>query len=79
MVIEMRVTKMTSKGQVTIPKKVRERLGVKPGDRLEFKEFKGKYIVEKKIEKSPFDKYVGYLKRKRGLDVDHIIEELRGK
>jgi AbrB family looped-hinge helix DNA binding protein len=28
--------KVTSKGQVTIPKKVRERLGVEPGDHLRF-------------------------------------------
>ncbi len=27
---------VTSKGQVTIPKKVRERLGLRPGDELEF-------------------------------------------
>lgn len=29
-------TTVTSKGQVTIPKRVREFLGVKPGDRLDF-------------------------------------------
>jgi AbrB family looped-hinge helix DNA binding protein len=30
------LAKITSKGQITIPKEVRERLGVKPGDSLEF-------------------------------------------
>lgn len=29
-------TSMTSKGQVTVPKPVRERLGLKAGDRVEF-------------------------------------------
>lgn len=28
--------RITSKGQVTIPKKIRERFGVKPGDIVEF-------------------------------------------
>lgn len=75
----MSAAKITSKRQITIPKKISEKLGVGPGDRLEFREFKGKYIIEKKVEKSPFDKYIGYLKKKRGLKTDQIIEELRGK
>ncbi|HUP00205.1 MAG TPA: AbrB/MazE/SpoVT family DNA-binding domain-containing protein [Gemmatimonadota bacterium] len=32
----MAVVKVTSKGQVTIPKSVRERLGVRSGDYLRF-------------------------------------------
>lgn len=30
--------KMTSKGQITLPAKLRTRLGVKPGDRIDFVE-----------------------------------------
>lgn len=32
----MVLARITSKGQITIPKEVRERLGVEPGDSLEF-------------------------------------------
>jgi AbrB family looped-hinge helix DNA binding protein len=73
------VTKITSKGQITIPQKVRKRLGVGPGDKVEFKELNGKFVVEKKVEYSPFDKYVGYLKKKRGREPDAIVEKLRGR
>ncbi|VAW88704.1 COGs COG2002 [hydrothermal vent metagenome] len=34
----MSIATITSKGQITIPKSVRERLGVSPGDRVEFVE-----------------------------------------
>jgi AbrB family looped-hinge helix DNA binding protein len=33
----MATARITSKGQVTIPKEVRERLGVEPGDGLDFR------------------------------------------
>lgn len=33
----MPTSTLTSKGQVTVPKKIRDRLGLKEGDKLEFK------------------------------------------
>lgn len=32
----MPMARITSKGQVTVPKEIRQRLGVEPGDALEF-------------------------------------------
>jgi len=37
--------KITSKGQITLPKEVRERHGLKPGDRVEFVEEGGRTWV----------------------------------
>lgn len=51
--------KITSKGQVTIPREVRRRLGVKAGDRLEFEEDEKGMRVTAVREKSPFAKYAG--------------------
>jgi antitoxin PrlF len=43
----MRVPKatITYKGQITLPKAVREQLGVRPGDRVSFREIEGGAIV----------------------------------
>ncbi len=36
---------VTSKGQITLPKSVRDRLGIEAGDRLEFVESKQGFLV----------------------------------
>ena len=63
----MIAAKITSKGQVTIPKKVREKLGVQPGETIGFEEKNGVLIVRKVIVKSPFDKWVGKLTHLKGF------------
>ena len=39
------LTTVTTKGQVTIPKKIREGLGIRPKDKLDFSQEEGKIIV----------------------------------
>jgi antitoxin PrlF len=75
----MLVAKITSKGQVTIPKEVRERLGVNTGDELEFEETPRGMLVHRRAEPSPFHKYRGYLRRRSGKEPDALVEELRGR
>lgn len=38
----MATARITSKGQITVPKEVRGRLGVEPGDALDFEEERAK-------------------------------------
>lgn len=69
--------KITSKGQVTIPKRVRERLGVRPGDAIDFVEDNGAVRVQKRVPDSPFTKYRGYLKQLAGRDPDELVDQMR--
>lgn len=72
-------TKMTTKGQVTVPKGVRERLGLRPGDEIEFIEEDGMFRVRKRLTETPLKKYRGYLKGSAGSDPDKLVEEMRGR
>ena len=72
-------TKVTSKGQVTIPKDVRERLGLRPGDEIEFVQDRRGFRVQKRVATSPFKRYRGYLKHLAGRDPDELVEQMRGR
>ncbi len=75
----MTTARVTSKGQVTIPKDVRESMGLEPGDQIEFvKERKG-FRVVKRPARSPFDEFLGFLKDLKGRDSDDLVEEMRGR
>ena len=75
----MLTAKITTKGQITIPKAVREKLGLSPGENLLFTENDDVFIIKKVIKKSSFDKWVGYLKKSKETSSDNITDELRGK
>ena len=54
-----RATTLTSKGQVTIPKEVRDSLGLKPFDKIEFRIENGTATLRK--ARLSFDDIVGIL------------------
>jgi antitoxin PrlF len=74
----MIIAKVTSKGQVTIPKGIREKLGVRPGENVGFEEKEGVLVIKKVVPKSPFDKWVGKLKNLEGQNSDELVREARG-
>jgi len=51
--------KVTSKGQITVPREIRRRLGVRPGDKLEFEDNGNGVQVTAVRKESPFEKYMG--------------------
>ena len=71
-------SKLTSKGQITIPKDVRERLDLRPEDEIDFVEDKAGFRVQKRMLESPFKGYRGYLKGLAGSDPDDLVEQMRG-
>ena len=75
----MVTAKVTSKGQITIPKEVREKLGISPGEEIGFVERHGVFFIKKPMKRSPFEKWMGRLTDLKGSKSDKIINNLRGK
>lgn len=72
------MSRITSKGQVTIPKNIRQVLGVKPGDRVAFELLPDRRVVVKPLlATTVFERYVGYLTTQEGEDPDRIVVQLR--
>lgn len=70
--------KIGERGQVTIPKNIREKYGLMPYIEVEFvlKE-NGVLIRKKKLHSSPVEQIFGILKKKS--HTDNYIEAIRGK
>jgi AbrB family looped-hinge helix DNA binding protein len=70
---------VSEKGQITVPKRLRERLGIHAGDQLELVEDAGRLVVTKAVlgGGDPVDAVYGVL----SLDVstDEAIGALRGE
>jgi antitoxin PrlF len=60
---------ITSKGQITVPLEIRNRLGLKKGDRVEFVVDNGRTTIRPaRAPENPFVKYVGALPAYSGVD-----------
>ncbi len=69
-------TQVSTKGQVTIPKDIRDRLGLRPGTRLEFTAEGGKLVGRKADSvEDPVAAVTGIVSQ---VDVDAYLEETRG-
>ena len=68
-------SRISDKGQVTVPKRLRDQLGIKAGDELDFAVEQGR-LVATRIERDVIDRLYGSLKLPAPTDV--LIEEMRG-
>lgn len=67
---------VSEKGQVTIPKRLRDRLGIRPGTVLEFDAEGGRLVATKAPLGDPLDDVFGMIALPEGTDA--LVEELRG-
>lgn len=69
--------RITEKGQVTIPKTLRDRYGLRPGSEVEFVECDHRVVLEKAGTGDVWDKYYGFLKLK--MTTNEAMRQLRGR
>ncbi|HYO46415.1 MAG TPA: AbrB/MazE/SpoVT family DNA-binding domain-containing protein [Gemmatimonadota bacterium] len=70
-------TKITERGQVTIPKYLRERLGLRAGQVLVVREEGGEVVMTKQLPLDPLENVTGIVDL--GGTTDEVLTELRGE
>lgn len=68
---------VSEKGQVTIPKSLRESLGLKLGTILNFHEENGKIVAEKVIDTDPVSAWQGRCQIPNGASIKSYLNTLR--
>jgi antitoxin PrlF len=68
---------LSEKGQVTIPKALRERLGLRAGSVLDFTEDHGRLVATRADPVSPVAAVYGILRT--GTSTDALVDDLRGQ
>jgi AbrB family looped-hinge helix DNA binding protein len=64
---------VSEKGQITIPKRLRDKLGIRPGTVLDFDEEQGRLVARKQSEADLIRKWRGRGKLPGGIDVDAYL------
>ena len=67
---------VSEKGQVTIPKRLRDELGIRPGQVLDFEEDHGKLVAVKLDALDPLDALLGAFPFE--MSTDEFMELVRG-
>lgn len=70
---------LTSKGQVTIPKAVRERLGLKPGQVLDFDETASFLKAVPVFDEDEMRAVIGSARGRLGVSSQEWLNETRGR
>jgi AbrB family looped-hinge helix DNA binding protein len=70
---------VTSKGQVTIPKELREKFGIEPGTQVDFSATEDGIRVRKVVDRSKRLAVLGCLRKElAGRSIPELLDVLRG-
>ena len=69
-------SRVTAKGQTTIPKEIRERLGIRPGDRVAFI-VRGDEVILRPVKGTLLDLRGSIKPRRRPEDLERVRSEVR--
>lgn len=70
-------SKVSEKGQITIPRAIRAKLGLRPGSVIEFEADRGRLIGRKSTSRDVVDEIYGSMTMDE--PVDEYIERIRGR
>jgi AbrB family looped-hinge helix DNA binding protein len=68
---------VSEKGQVTIPKPIRDDLGLAAGTVLDFQEDNGRIVVRKLVKENPISAWRGKARLPNGDSVDEYLRTAR--
>lgn len=69
--------RVSEKGQITIPKRLRDRLGIRTGVVLDFEEEQGRLVASKTGENDQIDAVYGIIELPH--PTDELIDAMRGE
>jgi AbrB family looped-hinge helix DNA binding protein len=83
MAVKLQVSRLQERGQVTIPREIRDKLGLEPGDMIAFVETEHGIMIspQEMVAMDALDK-MGALLREKGITLEELIEsgrEIRGE
>lgn len=71
---------VTQKGQVTVPKEIRDALGIGPGAEVDFELEEGRAVIRRRVPIEALDRWRGKLRGRLGDEsVDDLVDSLRGE
>lgn len=65
---------VTTKGQVTIPIELREKLGIRPGDRVGFVDEGGRIVLQR--QETAIEAVFGVVKTSKGVTLEQMEEAI---